>query len=59
VAVIEPDWGVKPMYSDRDNSSTNQDPAGTPEHFKTLVIPGARGKGGTNTGSYTGSNKIE
>jgi hypothetical protein len=47
------------MYSDRDNPSTNQDPAGTPEHFKTFVIPGARGKGGTNTGSYTGSNKIE
>jgi hypothetical protein len=52
--------GVRPTDSDHDNPSINQDHAGTPERFKVFVIPGARGKGGTNyTGSYTGSNKIE
>jgi hypothetical protein len=52
--------GVKPMNTDRDNSSNNKDRAGTPENFKTAVIPGARGKGGTNyTGTYSGSAKID
>jgi hypothetical protein len=33
---------------------------GTPENFKTFVIPGARGKGGKNyTGSYSRSAVIE
>jgi hypothetical protein len=52
--------GVKPMDTDRDNLSSNHDRAGTPENFKTLVIPGARGKGGKNyTGTYSGSAFIE
>lgn len=51
--------GVKPMNTD-DNSSNNHDNAGTPENFKTFVIPGARGKGRMNyTGSYSGSAVIE
>lgn len=46
--------GVKPMDTDHDNRATNHDRAGTPEHFKQFVIPGARGKGGKNyTGSYS------
>jgi hypothetical protein len=52
--------GVKPMNTDHDNPPTNRDNAGTPENFKTFVIPGARGKGGKNyTGSYSGSGTIE
>jgi hypothetical protein len=52
--------GVKPMNTDHDNSSSNHDNAGTPENFKTFVIPGARGKGRMNyTGSYSGSATIE
>ena len=52
--------GVKPMDTDHDNPAANHDNAGTPENFKSFLIPGARGKGGTNyTGSYSGSAKIE
>jgi len=52
--------GVKPMDSDHDNSAANHDNAGTPENFKTSVVPGARGKGLKNyTGSYSGSAEIE
>jgi hypothetical protein len=52
--------GVKPMDTDHDNSSANHDRVGTPETFKTFVIPGARGKGGKNyTGSYSRSAVIE
>ena len=52
--------GVKPMNTDHDNPPANRDNAGTPENFKTFVIPGARGKGGKNyTGSYSGSAEIE
>jgi hypothetical protein len=52
--------GVKAMNTDHDNPPTNRDNAGTPETFKTLVIAGARGKGGTNyTGTYSGSAEIE
>jgi YVTN family beta-propeller protein len=51
--------GVKPMDTDGDNPG-NQDLAGTPENYKRFVIPGARGKGGTNyTGSYTRNSTIE
>jgi hypothetical protein len=60
---------VKPMDTDRDNLAAtrddddprvNRDSAGTPENFKSSVIPGARGKGGKNyTGSYSGSARIE
>jgi len=45
--------GVKPMDTDFDNPGANRDLAGTPENFKTFVIPGVRGKGGKN---YTGTD---
>lgn len=52
--------GVKPMDSDHDNPASNHDDAGTPENFKTFIIPGARSKRHTNyTGSYSGSANIE
>jgi len=52
--------GVKPMDMDNDNPPKNHDRAGTPENFKSFVIPGARGKGGTNyTGTYSRSKEIE
>jgi len=52
--------GVKPMNTDHDNPPANRHNAGTPENFKSSVIPGARGKGGKNyTGSYSGSAEIE
>ena len=48
------------MDSDRDNWAPNHDKAGTPENFKTYVIPGARGKGGKNyTGTYSRDADIE
>jgi hypothetical protein len=51
--------GVKPMDTDGDNPG-NQDLAGTPEHYKQFLIPGARGKGGKNyTGTYSRSTVIE
>jgi hypothetical protein len=52
--------GVKPMNTDHDNPPVSRDNAGTPENFKTFVIPGARSKGARNfTGTYTGSAQIE
>ena len=52
--------GVKPMDTDNDNPPKNHDRAGTPEIYKPFVIPGARGKGGTNyTGTYSRSKEIE
>jgi hypothetical protein len=51
--------GVKPMDTDHDNPG-NHDLAGTPENYKQFLIPGARGKGGSNyTGSYSRSSQIE
>jgi hypothetical protein len=48
------------MDTDHDNQGTNRDLAGTPENYKQLVIPGARGKGGKNyTGTYSQSKEIE
>jgi YVTN family beta-propeller protein len=52
--------GVQPMFTDHDNPRTNHDPAGTPENFKKFVIPGGRGRGGTNyTGTYNDRPFIE
>jgi hypothetical protein len=53
--------GARPFnHTDHDNPPANRDNAGTPENFKSSVIPGARGKGGKNyTGSYSGSAEIE
>jgi hypothetical protein len=48
--------GVKPIDGDKLNEYTNSDHAGTPEYFKSHVIGGARGGGGSNyTGSYSGT----
>jgi hypothetical protein len=43
--------GVKPVDDNHVSSYLNSDHAGTPESFKPLVVPGARGGGGSN---YTG-----
>jgi hypothetical protein len=46
--------GVKPLNSATLDDYQNGDPAGTPESFKSQVIPGATGNGGTDwTGSYS------
>jgi hypothetical protein len=48
--------GVKPTDSKTASSYPNSDAAGTPENYKTSVIGGARGGGGSNyTGGYSGS----
>ncbi|HUX88558.1 MAG TPA: hypothetical protein VMW65_16265, partial [Chloroflexota bacterium] len=44
--------GVKPVDDPKVSQYQNSDHAGTPENFKTSVINGARGGGGSN---YTGS----
>jgi hypothetical protein len=46
--------GVKPVDDNQASIYKNSDHAGTPENFKTSVIGGARGGGGSNfTGSYS------
>ena len=51
--------GVKPLNSSTMDSYQNGDPAGTPENFKSQVIPGATGNGGTNwTGSYSSAAAV-
>jgi hypothetical protein len=48
--------GVKPVDDNRASQYQNSDHAGTPENFKTAVVGGARGGGGSNwTGSYSGT----
>lgn len=48
--------GVKPIDGDKINPYPNSDHAGTPEYFKSYVIGGARGGGGSNyTGGYSGT----
>jgi hypothetical protein len=45
---------VKPVAASNLSAYANSDPAGTPENFKSYVIAGARGVGGSDTtGSYT------
>jgi hypothetical protein len=44
--------GVKPVDSNTASQYKNSDHAGTPESYKTYVMGGARGGGGSN---YTGS----
>src|SRR4029077_6526196 len=46
--------GVKPVDANKQNPYLNSDHDGTPENFKSFVIGGARGGGGSN---YTGSLK--
>jgi hypothetical protein len=48
--------GVKPVDDNSASLYLNSDHAGTPENFKSDVIGGARGGGGSNfTGSYSGT----
>ena len=48
--------GVKPVDDNKASIYQNSDHAGTPENFKTFVIGGARGGGGSNfTGSLSGT----
>jgi cysteine-rich repeat protein len=44
--------GVKPVDDNRASQYRNADPAGTPESFKTNVVAGGKGNGGSN---YTGT----
>ena len=45
---------VKPITSNLLDSYLNSDDAGTPENFKSFVVAGAKGSGGTNyTGTFT------
>jgi hypothetical protein len=51
--------GVKPLNSATLDTYRNGDPAGTPESFKSQVVPGATGNGGTNwTGSYSPTSPV-
>ena len=51
--------GVKPVDDKVQNPYLNQDHAGTPENFKTFVIPGATGGGGSNyTGGLSGTATV-
>jgi hypothetical protein len=48
--------GVKPVDDNSASVYLNSDHAGTPENFKSDVVGGARGGGGSNfTGSYSGT----
>ena len=54
-----PGIDVKPVNGSTLNPYPNSDKAGTPENFKTSLVDGARGDGGTNyTGSYVNSGDI-
>lgn len=52
--------GAKPVDGSNPPSAyNNSDHAGTPENFKTQVVGGARGGGGSNyTGSYSGTSSV-
>jgi hypothetical protein len=51
--------GVKPVDGSFANPYANSDHAGTPENFKSLVIGGATGGGGSNfTGSYSATKAV-
>jgi hypothetical protein len=50
---------VKPVDSNQLSSYKNSDPAGTPEAFKSFVLGGARGGGGSNwTGSLSPTKSV-
>ncbi len=50
---------VKPVDNNPLSAYKNSDHAGTPEAFKSYVIGGARGGGGSNwTGSYSGTASV-
>jgi Kelch motif len=51
--------GVKPVDDNKKNPYLNADHAGTPENFKTFVMPGATGGGGSNyTGGLSGTASV-
>jgi hypothetical protein len=51
--------GVKPVDDNKASQYKNSDHAGTPENFKSNVIGGATGGGGSNyTGSYSGTASV-
>ncbi|MGZ5220636.1 MAG: T9SS type A sorting domain-containing protein, partial [Chitinophagaceae bacterium] len=48
---------IKPINGSTQNPYPNNDKAGTPENFKTSLVSGAKGSGGTNyTGNYSGTS---
>src|SRR4030095_4050469 len=48
---------IKPKNGSTQNPYPNNDLAGTPENFKTSLVSGARGTGGTNyTGTYSSTS---
>src|SRR5262249_37193413 len=50
---------VKPVDSNSLSAYQNSDHAGTPEAFKSCVVGGARGGGGSNfTGSYSATGSV-
>jgi hypothetical protein len=51
--------GVKPVDDNKASAYKNSDHAGTPENYKSFVIGGAMGGGGSNfTGGYSGTQTI-
>jgi len=51
--------GVKPVDDKVQNPYLNQDHAGTPENFKSFVLPGSTGGGGQNfTGSLSATKSV-
>jgi hypothetical protein len=51
--------GVKPVDSNQLSVYQNSDHAGTPEAFRSFVVGGARGGGGSNfTGSYSATGHV-
>jgi hypothetical protein len=52
--------GIKPVDDNKASQYQNSDHAGTPENYKTYVIGGATGGGGSNfTGSYSGTAQVQ
>jgi hypothetical protein len=51
--------GVKPVDDNTNSQYKNSDHAGTPENYKSYVIGGATGGGGSNyTGGYSGTASV-
>ena len=51
--------GIKPKNGSSQNPYPNNDNAGTPENYKSFVVSGAKGTGGTNyTGSYSSTSSV-
>jgi len=50
---------IKPKDGKDQNPYPNNDNAGTPENYKSFVVSGAKGSGGTNyTGSYSSASTV-